>query len=466
MSDAAEREVKVLESGLGDFSVEARRSALRRLKELASKGAARIQPMQPVSNLHAHSFFSYNAYGYSPCRIAWEAYKRGLEVTGIVDFDVLHGVGEILEAGDILGLKTTAGVETRVYIGEFADREINSPGEPGVFYLMGLGFWRLPDPGSDAARILTDMFERARRRNIEMMEKINRRLGEVRIDYERDVLSLVPSNNATERHLLAAYDRKAREVFTDAGDLARFWARALGLSLEESAALLGDTARLHETARARLMKRGGVGYAAPDAESFPRMEAVNAMTLECGAMPTATWLDGTSAGEKDTERFLEFFIDRSIMVLQIIPERNWNIKDPKQKAAKTAKLDEVVRAVRALALPIVVGTEMNKPGQPFADNFETPELSPYAADFARGARFVYGHTVLGRYAGFGAASAAARSLFGADRAARQAFYTEAGSYEPPDGAVRDQLCAAAGEGKPGKLLEIVSRGRSRLTSRF
>jgi len=214
------------------------------------------------------------------------------------------------------------------------------------------------------------------------------------------------------------------------------------------------------------MKRGGVGYAAPDADSFPRMEQVNSMTLECGAMPTATWLDGTYEGEKDTERFLEFFIDRSIMVLQIIPERNWNIRDPKQKAARMAKLDEVLRAVRDLALPIVVGTEMNKPGQPFVDNFGAPELAPYADDFARGARFVYGHTLLARYGAFGAAGAAARSAFGADRAARQAFYTEAGSYEPPDDAVRDALRAAAGEGKPGKLLEIVSRGRSRLALRF
>ena len=61
MSDAAEREVKVLESGLGDFSVEARRSALRRLKELASKGAARIQPMQPV----AFQYWSFAGAGES-----------------------------------------------------------------------------------------------------------------------------------------------------------------------------------------------------------------------------------------------------------------------------------------------------------------------------------------------------------------------------------------------------------------
>ncbi len=37
-------------------------------------------------------------------------------------------------------VRGSAGIETRVYVPEFADREINSPGEPGVLYHMGIGF--------------------------------------------------------------------------------------------------------------------------------------------------------------------------------------------------------------------------------------------------------------------------------------------------------------------------------------
>ena len=93
-------------------------------------------------NLHAHTFFSYNAYGYSPSKFAWLARKAGLAVAGIVDFDVLDGVDEFLEAGRLIGLKCCAGLESRVFVPEFATLEINSPGEPGVAYNMGVGFPR------------------------------------------------------------------------------------------------------------------------------------------------------------------------------------------------------------------------------------------------------------------------------------------------------------------------------------
>jgi len=51
---------------------------------------------------------------------------------GIVDFDVLDGVDEFLAACEVAGVRGSAGVETRVFIPEFATHEINSPGEPGA----------------------------------------------------------------------------------------------------------------------------------------------------------------------------------------------------------------------------------------------------------------------------------------------------------------------------------------------
>ena len=47
-------------------------------------------------------------------------------------------------------------------------------------------------------------------------------------------------------------------------------------------------------------------------------------------------------------------------------------------------------ACRKFDLPIFVGTEMNKAGQPFVDDFHAPELTPYVEDFLAGARWVYG----------------------------------------------------------------------------
>jgi len=460
------RRIAQLEERLGDFDADVRRGALRELKRLADSGAVAVKEVTAAVNLHSHTFFSFNANGYSPSGFAWEAYKRGLEMAGIVDFDVLDGVQEILEAGEILGLKTEAGIETRVFIPEFADREINSPNEPGVYYLMGVGFWRSPEPGTRAARVLGDMGRRARARNIEMMNKINDYLGKVRIDYEKDVLVLTPSGNATERHMLVAYDRKAREVFADRARLLKFWAKALQESVEDVASVIDDPAKFHGLVRKKLMKGGGVGYAKPQADTFPRMDEVNEMTIACGAIPTACWLDGTTEGEKNADRLLEFFVNRSIMALNIIPDRNWNYAEGTEKTLKTAKLKEIIEAARKMYLPLVVGTEMNKPGQPFVDDFEAPELADYVPDFLAGARFVYGHTILGRFADFGLLSDGAQSVFGADRQARLVFYTEAGSWGPATEEVREKLRRAAGSADPGKLLEIVSAGRSKLADKY
>ncbi len=129
-----------LEEELDSFAVQERRRALNALWDLAGEGRVSLPPAGSDVNLHCHTFFSYNAYGYSPSKFAWLARKLGLAVAGIVDFDVLDGLQEFLAAGDLLGMKVSAGLETRVHIPEFADSVINSPGEPGISYHMGVGF--------------------------------------------------------------------------------------------------------------------------------------------------------------------------------------------------------------------------------------------------------------------------------------------------------------------------------------
>ena len=62
--------------------------------------------------------------------------------------------------------------------------------------------------------------------------------------------------------------------------------------------------------RARLMKRGGVGYAQPDHTSFPSVEEFHAMVEACQAIVCATWLDGLSAGEQSMEEELDILTTR------------------------------------------------------------------------------------------------------------------------------------------------------------
>ena len=153
--------------------------------------------MSPICT--AHTFFSFNGYGYSPTALAWLAKRHGIKLMGIVDFDVLDAVDEFLAACDTVGVRGSAGIETRVFIPEFATREINSPGEPGVYYHMGIGFTSSQVPEA-VAPILAAMRRRAIERNQDMLARINAHLTPVTIDYEQRCPAPYP---ARQRHRAA-----------------------------------------------------------------------------------------------------------------------------------------------------------------------------------------------------------------------------------------------------------------------
>jgi hypothetical protein len=430
-----------LESQLNDFS------PLKRAEALEALIAVNTHPPieQDVANLHCHTFFSFNAYGYSPMALAWLARQKGYKALGIVDFDVLDAVDEFLDTSERLAVRGSAGMETRVYVPEFSAREINSPGEPGVYYYMGIGFTSTEVP-AEVAPILADMRARAGQRNRVMVERINAHLSPVTVDYDKDVLPLTPAGNATERHMLAAYVQAAAKHFADP---ASFWEEKLGLSEEQVRGQIGDVPKFQNTIRSKLMKRGGVGYAQPGPDSFPSVEEVNRLIVACGALPCAAWLDGTTAGEEAIEELLELLIAKGAVALNIVPDRNWNISDPATRSLKVKKLYEVVELAQKLDLPLNIGTEMNAFGQRLVDDFDAPEMLPLRKPFLDGAYFIYGHTLMQRALGLGYQSGWAKTHL-PTRRERNAFYTQVGRLVSPDQA--DQLKKFTSAQSPTEIL--------------
>ena len=142
-----------------------------------------------------------------------------------------------------------------------------------------------------------------------------------------------------------------------------------------------------------------------------------------------TWLDGTSAGERDGRAMLECMQAKGAAAVNIIPDRNWNISKPETRAIKTANLKALVEAADGLNLPINIGTEMNKAGLPFADDLAGPALNPYQRTFVQGARIMVGHTVLFRYADFSYVGEAAAAEF-KDVGAKNGFFEAVGALPP------------------------------------
>jgi hypothetical protein len=450
VAEQAAQHVTDLEIALNDFDPKVRADALAELVALAQRDEVPLEPERPIANMHCHTFFSFNAYGYSPSSLAWLAKKRGFRLIGIVDFDVLDAVDEFLNACELLGVRGSAGVETRIVIPEFAAREINSPGEPSVAYHMGIGFTS-GTPPAPASAILADLRQRVANRNRGVIERVNRHLDPVKLDYETDVLPLTPGGNPTERHIVMAYinatERTVRKPI-------EFWADKLKMPVDEVAKTTTDPARFQNLVRMKLMKRGGIGYVQPRPESFPSLDDVHELIQACGALPCCAWLDGTSAGEQAIDELLSLLVSKGVVALNIIPDRNWNLSDPEVKRVKLQKLYDIVKLAQDQALPLNVGTEMNSFGNKLIDDFDAPELAPVRQAFIDGAHFIYGHTTLQRAHGLGYQSEWAKTYL-PTRQARNEFYMKVG-YRVAPGEARFVLDAAM---SPDEILRNIDQDR-------
>ncbi|NLC55771.1 MAG: hypothetical protein GX774_02910 [Armatimonadetes bacterium] len=436
-----------LELKLDAFAAPERREALQALAALPLPAPP---PVENV-NLHFHSFFSYNAAGWSPSHIAWAAHRAGLYAAGLCDFDVLDGLEEFLQAGELLGLRCTVNLETRVYLKEYAEAEITSPGEPGVTYIMGAGFAHLPAAGTEQAAGLADYRARAQARNLDLVARINPHVPAIALEYERDVLPLTPQGAPTERHIVKAYLNRSQAVYGTPERVAAFWAEILGKPAADVQAMLG-TPKMEEAVRSRLVKRGGLGYVQPSVDTFPPADDFIAWVTACGAIPMITWLDGTTDGEKDGRALLECLCAKGARALNIIPDRNWNLADADARAVKVANLRAIVAAADDLGLPINIGTEMNRDGLPFVDDLSGPVLREFKESFLRGAQILVGHSILLRYAGVSYTTSEE------PLPARNAFFASVGALPPLTAPVAAKLRALGPEKALTAIHDAAARG--------
>ena len=424
-----------MEAKLDDFNPVIRKRNLDLLISLNIPPA----PASENVNLHTHTFFSYNASGWSPTRFAWEAAKAGLYAAGSIDFDVLDGVEEFLAAAESLEVRATAGFEIRAFLEEFSDVDIDSPGEPGVHYIAGTGFVRQPAAGSAEARALESFRLTAFKRNVDLVERINAKVEAIALNYALDVLPRTPSGNATERHIISAYIDKSMEIFPVFRDLAGFWSDLLGITPAAAHSALNDRPAFEERVRGKLAKRGGLGYVKPGPGTFPEVGQVYAWIKSCGAIPMDSWLDGTSAGESRARELFECNRSLGARALNLIPDRNWNVKDADEKRIKLENLARVVALAEEFHMPLHIGTEGNKPGLPFVDDLSRPEFAPFKEPFIRGARILVGHALLARSADFPYLGDAAEAEFAGDIKRKNRFFEAVGALPPLGQAGSERL---------------------------
>ena len=84
---------------------------LAALEALAQKTPIKGGEATNVNN-HIHTTYSFSPY--SPAMALWRARQSGLITAGIMDHDSIACAEEFLQAGRILGMGVTCGLECRV----------------------------------------------------------------------------------------------------------------------------------------------------------------------------------------------------------------------------------------------------------------------------------------------------------------------------------------------------------------
>ena len=185
------------------------------------------------------------------------------------------------------------------------------------------------------------------------------------------------------------------------------------------------------------------------------MADMNQFVLLSGALPTITWLDGTSDGEAAIEELVEVSRSTGAVAFNIIPDRNFIPGSPDQKLAN---LQHVVKLSDDLGLPLIAGTEMNSPGQKFVDDFDSAELNPLRHSFLRGGWILHAHSTLQKASEMGYLSDWAKETF-LMFIRKNIFYAEFGELFSPRGEsmLVDRLNSEMG---PKEVLALANQAMS------
>jgi len=326
-------------------------------------------PMVPqYINNHIHTTYSFSPY--SPTAAVFAARMEGLCTAGIVDHDSIAGAEEFIEAGKLIGMPITVGMECRVSMDgtALAGRRTNNPDQVGCSYMTIQG---VPH---DQIAFLNAWFapyrEARNARSRKMTDKINALLPGISLDFDRDVLPLsqfADGGGVTERHLMFAL---AKKMVAKAGKGQSMvdYLGSIGLTLsdKQKAQMLDLEYPFYEYDLLGLLKSAFVPRVYIDAtDECPNIREVVALARKVGAVLCYAYLGdvGNSVtGDKKAQKFEDDYLDEVFACLKecgvpavtYMPTRN-----------TMAQLERVRKLCDESGIFQVSGEDINTPRQSF-----------------------------------------------------------------------------------------------------
>ncbi len=338
------------------------------LKELARNGPALPAPDARYINNHIHSTFSFSPY--SPTAAAYSARAAGLCTAGIMDHDSMGGAQEFIEAGDIIGIPTTVGIEFRVSMAgtPLEKRRTNNPDQIGCSYMT---LHAVPHNCIELVqRVFTPLREKRNERNRAMLLRVNALLeSSLALDFERDVLPLSEYANGgsvTERHLMFALAKKLIGGGRGQAVLELLPTLGVGLSKKQEGLLLDTESPYYEFDLLGILKSAFIPrvYIPAEEECMTLREAA-AFAKETGGVFCYAYLGDVGesvTGDKAAQKFEDEYLDELFEVLRAYDVRAITYMPPRNTEKQLARLRALCEKHHFYQIS---GEDINSPRQDF-----------------------------------------------------------------------------------------------------
>lgn len=345
---------------------------VRRLEALAQLARQETAAGLPGNvNNHIHTTYSFSPY--TPAAALYRARAAGLITAGIMDHDSIAGAEEFRQAGEILGMGVTAGLECRISMAgtPFAHRRINNPDQDGIIYMA---LHSVPRSQFGRVQAFFEPYRAARHvRNRAMTERIACLMAPhgVTLDYDADVLPLsqaAQGGGVTERHILFALAHKIMAAYGQGQPLVDFLEKQLGLPVSgQTLAQLQDAAcPIYAYDLLNVLKGHFVAqFYIPATDECPPPQAVLDLARQVHAIAAYAYLGDVGqsvTGDKRAQKFEDDYL----------PELLGYLKGLGFQAVTympTRNTDEQLTRLRALCEGLeffqICGEDINQPRQDF-----------------------------------------------------------------------------------------------------
>lgn len=352
---------------------------LQELKRLVSC-TEKVKSTGYVNN-HIHTFYSFSPY--SPSKAVWAAYCAGLKTAGIMDHDSVSGSKEFIEAGEIVGIATTNGVECRASFAgtRLEGRRINNPDQKGIAYIA---LHAIPHRNIDKVSEYFAPYRALRNnRNRAMTQRINDIMGggSLFLDFDADILPLSKAEeggSVTERHLLYALALKITREYGRGKPVLDLLSGLETEVSDKAKGYLSDKDNpYYEYDLLGVLKGGMVEKFYIDAaDECPAVADVIAMSKSIGAICAYAYLGDVGdsvTGDKKAQKFEDDYLE---LLFDVLAETGFDAVTYMPSRNTTAQLERVRSLCDRHGFMQISGEDINSPRQSFiCPQLENPGFS-------------------------------------------------------------------------------------------